>query len=408
MFIEQLFVLTFTLMFFLGVYGYMRYRTAINPLTFFVFLNFGVFTILSAGVSYYMIPMRSYGNDSFIETYLYATVYMLAFASSYTYKSRLLPRLYRQMLAIFMLKNVNMRFSMAKVLVLIGVSICSYIALAVIGGGGILWLTDTRYAYQNYRSGAGIFFTLSQWLLIITYLYYFWMFRPKSLLKIIFLMCVYIALISFLGSKANIIGIIILTIVYYNFYVKRLSLFFLSFSAITGFLFFLLMQILQKSSSGAINSLFYFRDYFNTTAMFISRFDEFQHMYGSGWVSSLWGYVPRILYSDKPYEYGNKLIHEVLFPGMAELGHTPGILSWALSYLDYGLLGIVISGFLYGVFSKVVYEHFLKNKECFFSFILMVQLTLWQILIYSPVIVTFFLLVLFSMFFRLVIYSKKN
>jgi oligosaccharide repeat unit polymerase len=389
------------------VYGYMRYRTAINPLTFFVFLNFGVFTILSAGVSYYMTPTRSYGDDSFVETYLYATVYMLAFAIPYSYKSRLLPKFYRQMLGVFKLNNINIRFRATKISILIGISFFSYIALSMIGGGGFLWITDTRFAYQNYRSGVGIFFTLTQWMLIVAYLYYFWVFRPKSLLKIIFLMCVYIALISFLGSKANILGIIVLTIVYYNFYVKRLSLFFLSFSVITGFLIFLLMQILQKSSSGVINSLFYFRDYFDTTARFISRFDEFQYMYGYGWLSSLWGYVPRILYPDKPYEYGNKLIHEVLFPGMAELGHTPGILSWALPYLDYGLTGVVISGFLYGVSSKVIYEHFLKNKECFFSFILMIQLTLWQILIYSPVIVTIFLCALLSIFFRLVIRSKN-
>jgi hypothetical protein len=138
----------------------------------------------------------------------------------------------------------------------------------------------------------------------------------------------------FLGSKNNILILVVISGVYYNFYIKRISLLgcllflFISFSSILGLLY------LQGSYDTLFYGMNYFKDYFNTTFKFISRFDEFGFRYGKGWLSSLWFYVPRGLFPDKPFEYGLTLIHRTLFPGYAALGHTPGSLPWSLAYLD--------------------------------------------------------------------------
>ena len=45
-----------------------------------------------------------------------------------------------------------------------------FLILAIKGGGGSLWLTDSRVAYQFYRTGAGGFYVLSQILLYVSFM----------------------------------------------------------------------------------------------------------------------------------------------------------------------------------------------------------------------------------------------
>jgi hypothetical protein len=56
-------------------------------------------------------------------------------------------------------------------------------------------------------------------------------------------------------------------------------------------------------------------------------------------LSSLWGYVPRLLYPEKPYVYGVTHINEIFFPGMAALGHTPAFDGGVEYFADFGFFG---------------------------------------------------------------------
>jgi hypothetical protein len=48
---------------------------------------------------------------------------------------------------------------------------------------------------------------------------------------------------------------------------------------------------------------------------------------------------------------------------MAEQSFTPGILPWALSYLDFGVVGVTIEGFIIGSFQRAVYVRFIMKKN---------------------------------------------
>jgi hypothetical protein len=152
----------------------------------------------------------------------------------------------------------------------------------------------------------------------------------------------------------------------------------------------------------------YFKEYFDTTAQFLWRFDEFGYRYGGAAVSDLWFYVPRGLFPDKPYEYGLTLIHQVLFPGMAETGNTPGILPWATAYLDFGVIGVFVSGILGGLWQRAAFEYFLKHRHSFFAFLLMMQFALFPPLPFATAGMTFILAIGFCIYFRLVLGRRRN
>jgi len=92
----------------------------------------------------------------------------------------------------------------------------------------------------------------------------------------------------------------------------------------------------------------------------------FVFRYGVASLSDLWFYVPRVLYPAKPFEYGLSLIYQILFPGMTELGHTPGILPWSLAYLDFGVLGVFVCGVFSGFLKRLSYDFFLRVRIPFF------------------------------------------
>lgn len=118
--------------------------------------------------------------------------------------------------------------------------------------------------------------------------------------------------------------------------------------------------------------------------------------------------MPRALYPDKPYEYGMTLIHQVLFPKMAETGNTPGILGWAMSYLDFGIAGVFASGFWGGIWQRVAYEHFLNHRQSFFAFLFMMQFSLWAPLPFATIEITIVLALVLSLYFRLVLGNRNK
>ena len=114
----------------------------------------------------------------------------------------------------------------------------------------------------------------------------------------------------------------------------------------------------------------------------MSQIEEIGHRFGEGYLTSLWFYVPRALFQDKPFEYGVTLIHQSLFPGMAEQSFTPGILPWGLSYLDFGVFGVAIEGLLIGSFQRAVYLRFMMQKSMV-MFIIMISTCYVPVFVYA-------------------------
>jgi hypothetical protein len=391
------------LAFFVALYGMKRYRTPLNPLTIFAITQIGLFTILSGIVAISMTPTIAYTPADIVETILISVVYLGATVLPYLFHGSLLSKWFGKGLSLFGLSSgaIAIRFNSIKFALLLAGAAGAFVALALFGGGGILWLTNTREAYISYRAGAGPFFALTQWLLTFAMLYYIWTTKPRAL-KLLLILFFFCAAMYPLGSKNNILTLLVIGVAYYNFYVKRISL--LGFIVLVFLMVLAVLSLLlvQGAYPSLLEGVLYFRDYFDTTAQFISRFDEFGFRYGQGWLSSLWFYVPRGLYPDKPYEYGFTLFHQVLFPGAAAKGHTPGLLTWSLAYLDFGVFGVFVYGLLVGIWQRMAYEYFLKHRHKFFAFVLAMQFSIWPIWTFAPLVFIIILSVGQSIFLRLV------
>jgi hypothetical protein len=388
----------------LAIIGWARYGGPLNPLTIFAIDQGLVFTVFSGVVALFVDPFRQVQPDAAIRTAMVSAAYfggvLLAFISNVP----VAHRAYAKLLELLFLHSslYASRFGRARVLMVIAAAAGAMLALAALGGGGTLWLTDSRTAYQNYRSGAGPFFSAFEWCLSFALLYVLWSRRPR-LVGTIACVLGFAALMYFSGSKGFVLLTLIIGVSYYNFLVRRIP------TAVLCTLFPLLalgavgLQLLQSTSGDLLGTVLYFRDYFAFSAEFLGRFGEFQHTYGATTLSELWSFVPRTVVSSKPYVYGAVRILDVLSPGLAEMGHTAGILPWTVAYLDLGIVGVCFAGFMAGLLRRVAFEHFLTHRSSFFAFSLMVHFSLREIWLFLPLPLVFALAVLQATFLRLVL-----
>lgn len=392
-----------------ALYGIHRYRTPLNPLTVFAVIQIGLITLTSGLVAYSFSSEVDYPPEVLTKTVWISLAYFAGNIAAYLFLGNLPVRLYGWLMGFLQLSSerIATRFSWFKFLVLLGCACGAFATLAIVGGGGMRWLTDTRAVYITNRAGVGPFFAAMQWFLVFALLYYLWACRPRGI-RLIVITCLFALAAYFSGSKNNILTMLVIGIVYYNFCVRRIPIVgYLAFVAMILCLFSVLLII--HGMTGNLHEVFrfYFRDYFDTTAQFLWRFDEFGYRYGGASVSDLWFYVPRGLFPDKPYEYGVLLIHQVLFPGAAATGNTPGILVWAMAYLDFGVIGVFTSGLLCGFGQRAAFEYFLKHRHGFFAFFLMMQFALLAPLPFATAGMTFILAISLGIYFRLVLEHRQ-
>jgi hypothetical protein len=313
-------------------------------------------------------------------------VYVLGRTSPYFSRGPGPARAFGYVLGVLQLTSEGYasRFRASKFAVLVGAAALSYLALAVFGGGGMLWLTDTRTAYLENRTGAGQFWLLTIWFLMTAMVYYLWARRPRGL-RLVGAVVASTVGAYLTGSKYVILCAFITALTYYHFLVKPVPTVTVIVSGVVAVAAFFGLLFFQSSMT-ALNVLSYFEN-FDVTTRFISRFDEFGYRYGAGWLSQFWFYVPRALYPDKPREYGSLLIPAHLFPGAHEQGYAPGFLGWSLSYLDFGLVGVFVMGYLASMAQRAVYEHYLARRRSLFAFLFMIQFCLWSVLPFATIAV---------------------
>lgn len=387
-----------------GWYGLRRYRTLLNPLSVFAGFEIGLITLLSAWVTYSKLDTAPYTVSDMAMTAYITLAQVAGFFLAFRLSGSLPARLFGKAVYALGLSSENFarRYNIVKFGLLLLAALGAFAALAISGGGGWRWLTDTRATYIQNRAGAGLFFAAYQWFVTLALLYYLWARRPRSL-RLALVLCLFAGLAYFSGSKNNIMILFIACIAYYHFKIKPLSFKTILLLGVLVFAGFLALLSLQSPNLAELfgSPMAYFRDYFDTTTRFLARFDEFGFRYGAASLSNFWFFVPRSLYPDKPYEYGLTLIHEVLFPHMAETGNTPGLLSWSLNYLDFGTPGVFLFGFANGLWKKASYDYYLAHRDSFFAFVFMMQFSLWAVLTFAPLLIVLVLNIALSIFFRL-------
>jgi len=204
--------------------------------------------------------------------------------------------------------------------------------------GNFLGLFDPRQAYQSSRAGvgflwAGYIFFISSWVLV--------RYNNKSNYVVTFMVYALAAYQS--GSKGLLIGIIAPFIAFGYLNKKGSKPFFITaiLLAIVGALnlfsaFDDPVAIFERAKS-------YF-DMFHNSVMVYEDYldDQFTFQYGAIYLSSIWQYVPRILYEEKPYAWGVASLVEMYFPGIASRG-TPSFGQYTAEFADFGFFGFILA-----------------------------------------------------------------
>ena len=372
--------------------SYTRYASWINPITAFVLWDFLLFTAFPIQFGSYYI--QEFSPQGFAKFTTLQYIYILGGIVGFT----LIPRN-----AYFMIFSTGPRYflqgrvlspGLIWLLFLVTIFVL-FFALASIGGGGLMWITDTRSAYITYRAGAGVFWLLIQWLSMGVLGYMLFKYRPKSIFKLFLLLIPFLILSFFTGSKHNLATPLIVGVLYHEYFIRSIRFFWLF--AIAVFLAAAFTFILYTQSRGGeflwFEGALYFAEYSVTSTRYLG--DEFLPIgLGQYSLSDLWYFVPRGLYPDKPFEYGVLNIHEVLFPGAAAIGNTPGISPWMLVYIDFGHIGVFVYGLLLTSFSLFLFDLCDKNKGSAYIFLFMIHVSIFQLFALWPPLATGLILIL--------------
>ncbi len=247
-----------------------------------------------------------------------------------------------------------------------------YITLMITSGVGLMWLTNTREAYQYHRAAVGVWWSLSQATLMLLFLATLFR-RAETRLNALFYTVAFATAAIFLGSKASALAYVVLAAFYIHYCISRIRTSTLALGSMVLAALFVALQLIQRTAANLLDALAYF-DYFATSAAFLGRFHQFGFRYGAVMLSNLWFYVPRALYPGKPFGYSGVLIVEWMHPGLAKrAGYTPGLLAWVPGYADFGAVGIILYAVVTAWVAKAAFERFLVYRD-FLSLVLMAQL----------------------------------
>jgi hypothetical protein len=348
-------ILAYTILMILCVWGTARrYGTVVNPISYYAGLS-GLQTVLAPALLMRLglFDLHSYSVDDLARVILLSAVYSGFISLAFLVKWSpffgalrwLSPKAHLRVRPTTYIFNACQFSAVFSILI-------------VASGAGTLWFSNPRLAYQTFREGAGVWWSLCHASLFVAFACA--LFNKKRTIHGVFALCFFFCFLAyFLGSKGMMLGYFVLAAFYIEFYVrplsKRIMVAICSILVLGAFG----LQMVQGSASRILDTLEYF-DYFTNTGMFLSDFDRlFGRAWGAVAISDLWSYVPRAIYPAKPHTYGPSSIMAVYYPNAAEAsGATPGMLPWSASYWDFGIVGVAVNGLLTGLVARGAFDLF--------------------------------------------------
>lgn len=222
--------------------------------------------------------------------------------------------------------------------------VISFLLLASAEFGLVNWLINPREGYQLYRTGQGHWYALAVSFLSASYLLSF-LARPQPR-QLLFSTILHLVAAYFLGSKGIMLSLFGATLVFLWFLRWRHlnKLLILGTPLVFGLLLFNLYLALLDTFD--LQAIFEYFDYYKNAADYYRGYFEgqFQLFWGEVAWSSLWGYVPRAIWPDKPSVYGILLVNEIFYPGQAEMTNTPAFGGAVEQFADFGVIGVLVYG----------------------------------------------------------------
>ena len=352
-----------------------KYKTLLNPVSFFGAFFFAASVLsplLSAELGLFVVPKRAVDQATFL-----SALYFAVFGVAYLVRTSPFRSLLEGLVKLgrpFVIVNRS-EITVLGTGFLATQFVILYMILMSASGAGLMWLTDPRQAYQLYRSGVGFWWSLSEATLMLLFL--IMLFRKENTpRKIVFLTVLFSGLAFFLGSKSHILAYPVVSAFYFNFWVRRVRTAALAVGSVILLSMVIALQLVQKTADTLFDALRYF-DYFNYSAAFLDKFRHSHFRHGAIMMSDSWYYVPRFLYPDKPFVYGQNLLIGFLNPGFESTVHrtgfTPGMLQWSVGYADFGIAGVVAVALATAWVSKAAFEYFLESRS-FVSLALLIQI----------------------------------
>jgi hypothetical protein len=285
--------------------------------------------------------------------------------------------------------------------------IFGFMCLVVLGDAGLLWFTDPRLAYLNYRgaTGDGALFVFAQWMLTIASAICLFVVRTRitRLSVVLIFLC---AAAYFFGSKQILLNLIIYAAYLIDRQGYKLKLIHFGLIALIAVMAFVTLLGGLDDTTPLVFAGIYFSEYAVNTARIFSPEVQKSFSIGEIFFSNAWTYLPRFLFPEKPFEYGQVLINSILFPGAAEMGQTPGLLYWSGYYVDFGFVGVLFYGLLRGMIDAALFSALRRSGEQPLKLALFYSMCVTPLFLYAPVAYQFVFVLLVSRGLR--IFNKRR
>lgn len=219
-------------------------------------------------------------------------------------------------------------------------------------------LTNPRMAYQAHRAGIGFvwagFISLSTIWVVVRII------NHRAMLKTFIVYSIFCFLS---GSKGLLFSALMPFLanprVSQSFRIKMIIAF-LPLSLVA----FLILFGQFSASEGLLYRLSVYFDMFHQSVRVFEDYlaDSFDFYFGKIYVSGLWQFVPRALYSEKPYAWGSASLVELYYPGMADTGHTPSFGKFTSDFADFGYFGF-LSAILNFEFAAILFSLYVISSN---------------------------------------------
>lgn len=207
------------------------------------------------------------------------------------------------------------------------------------------WFLDPRYGYEEARAGIGPLYALYLSLVAFAALVNMWRNTNNipSFILFLFLICAF----SYLaGNKSILLETFLLSIIFLILFRLNLNLFsVIILFFILVYLYFFIVELILSLLPGFLFIAEGYFDHTKNSLFILKNIPEGVFTFGDYIEGLFIESVPRALWSDKPFFYGDGLLTQKIYK--ADDGKNFGFLRQIWPLVSGGAIGLILSGFSY-------------------------------------------------------------